>query len=473
VECGYLTVAEDRLASSPTERGELQLAVGVFKAVHPNAAVAPLIYLDGGPGAPALDDVVGGWPLFAPLVVDRDLVVLDQRGTGHSKPALSCDTVMTAGDGGSDFLAACRNDLAAKVVSLSHFDSASSATDVNDLRVALGYPLWNLFGISYGTRLALTVLRDYPESVRSIVIDSVLPPQVDALAEAGKNANRAFDVIFDSCASQPDCLRAFPTLRQDFYDTIAALSATPAAIALDGGEVFPLDADLTIDILLSICYSAPAIAYVPEFIDGLHRADYSLMKQILSAMGSAGGGGFATGMNFSVVCREMAPFTSRQAIAQADSDLPPILAAHFDAKGLLDLCDQWMVTPANSIEHLPVASDRPGLVLSGGYDPVTPPASSQLAASTLSHATFLGLADQSHGAFESPCGRSVIDRFVTDPAAAPDVSCAESLAPIALLAPPATKAAALVRSWPTHEKLPDAVLASILRGIRLTRTRLK
>ena len=187
MECGYLTVAEDCQASSPTDRGALQLAVGVFKADHPSAGAAPLLYLDGGPGGPALDDVVALWRLFAPLAVDRDLVVFDQRGTGHSKPALMCDDIMVATDAGeSDFVTACRNDLAAKVVSLSHFDSASSATDINDLRIALGYPAWDLFGISYGTRLALTVLRDYPDSVRSIVIDSVLPPQVDALAEAGQ-----------------------------------------------------------------------------------------------------------------------------------------------------------------------------------------------------------------------------------------------------------------------------------------------
>ena len=189
-------------------------------------------------------------------------------------------------------------------------------------------------------------------------------------------------------------------------------------------------------------------------------------------MGSASSGSLALGMNLSVICREMAPFTSRQAIAQANSDLPPMLATHFVAKGVLDLCDYAERCPRRLDRALGDLERSTALVLSGGYDPVTPPAWSALAASTLSHAIFLELADQSHGAFEGACGRNAVDHFVADPSAAPDVSCADALPPIALLAPAATKAAALVRSWEAHERLPDAVVASILRGMRQSRTRL-
>src|SRR5579859_3189448 len=232
VECGRLTVAENRKAATPAERGSLSLAVGVFKARTPIPTAVPLRFLYGGPGEAALDEIAILWPEFAPLAEQRDLVVLDQRGTGRSKPLLSCggvppsDAALTPD--GLDFLRRCRDDLATKVVSLSDFDTASNAADVDELRQALGYATWDLFGVSYGTRLALTVARDFPAGTRSIAIDSVLPLQVDPFAEQGTNANRTFELIFDGCAAQPSCASAFPSLRQDFYDTLTALDTTPA-----------------------------------------------------------------------------------------------------------------------------------------------------------------------------------------------------------------------------------------------------
>jgi pimeloyl-ACP methyl ester carboxylesterase len=470
VECGYLTVAEDRRASSPAQRGKLQLAVAVFKSRAPSSAATPLLYLDGGPGGPALDDVVGAWSLFALFAERHDFVVFDQRGTGHSQPLLSC-TGSDAYDGSSSpeasaarslALHSCHDELAAKVMSLSNFDSASSAADVDELRTALGYPRWNLFGVSYGTRLALTVARDFPAGVGSLVIDSVLPPQVDAFAEAGANANRAFEHIFDGCSSQPSCAAAFPALRQDFYDTITALSTKPATIVLNDGNNVVLDADLVIELLFSICYVATVIPYVPQLIDELHRETYANLTSILSNVASAPTG-LALGMNLSVVCREMAPFTSRQAIAEANADLQPVLGTHFTAVKDLDICDIWNVAPAAPLEHLPVASDLPSLVLSGGYDPVTPPAWGRAAASTLSRGTFLELAAQSHAAFKDTCARGVVDRFSTDPSAPLDVDCVGSRPALAFVAPPPSATAALVRSRGADALLPDDVLASIRR----------
>jgi hypothetical protein len=131
----------------------------------------------------------------------------------------------------------------------------------------------------------------------------------------------------------------------------------------------------------------------------------------------------------------------------------------------------WRVDAALPIEHLPVVSDVPSLVLSGGYDPVTPPTWSALAASTLSRSTFLELSNEAHGAFENGCARSTILRFATDPSAPLDVSCASALPTLTFVTPPPTATAALVRSWSPGDRLPDPVIASILRQVRQARVR--
>jgi pimeloyl-ACP methyl ester carboxylesterase len=470
VDCGYLTVAENRKGSSPKERGTLELAVGVFKSGGPSPSAPPLLYLDGGPGGPALDDVVGGWPLFQSVAIHGDLVVFDQRGTGHSKPSLVCDESLLKGDAGSA-LQACRDDLAGKVLDLSNFDSASSAADVDELRRALGLPAWNVFGVSYGTRLALTVARDHPANIGSIVIDSVLPPQVDALAQSGTNANRAFELIFDNCAAQDACARAFPNLRDDFYATLDQLAASPAPIPLSNGSTFFLDADFVIDLVFSLCYAAEVIPFIPEIIEEFHLAQFDALAAALSTATSPGqGSNLAVGMNLSVVCREMAPFTSRQAYAQANADLPPALRAHFGAADQLDECDVWKVAPAGAIEHQAVISDIPALVLSGGFDPVTPPAWGKLAATTLSKGIFLEVPSQAHGVFENPCAGNIIEHFVRNPGMPPDTNCTADLPAITFAAPTAPPVALLVRSQ-AHPSLPDSAQAAVVSLLRHRRPR--
>jgi pimeloyl-ACP methyl ester carboxylesterase len=470
VECGRLTVAENRNGATPQERGSLELAVGVFKARTPSPNSVPLVFLTGGPGEGALDDAALMWPAFAPLAEQRDLVVLDQRGTGYSKPALSCISV-SPGDAapspdGLDILRNCRDALAPKVVSLSDFDTASNAADVDELRRALGYPAWDLFGVSYGTRLALTVARDFAAGTRSIAIDSVLPLQVDPFAEQGPNANRAFEHIFDGCAAQPSCAAAYPSLRQDFYDTLMALDTNPAMLKLDNGSMVPIGPDIIIRTLFILSYSAQVIPIIPQFIDQFHKGDFTILSALFQMMPSTmPSGSFAEGMNLSVTCREMAPFSSRDAIAKANEGLTPILRKYFSRPAPLDACDAWNVMPAPPVEHQPVMSDRPALVLEGDYDPVTPPAWGKAAASTLSHSTFVEIASQAHGTFREPCVLSILKQFLNDPSAAPDASCVQNIAPLVFLANQ-HEAMSKERIASLIEQIPPPVLEELRRNLR-------
>jgi len=190
VLCGTFDVPEDRSSASSASR--LKLAVAVFKGDSADAAKSPVVYLEGGPGGGALSDVVAGIRAFEPLLPEHDLVVLDQRGTGYSTPSLDCTESVDAkaADASAaelDAVARCRARLS-ETVNLAHFDTAANAADVRELRSALGYATWNLFGVSYGTRLALEVLRQGQDGVRSAVIDSVLPVSPDVA-----NAHRVLE----------------------------------------------------------------------------------------------------------------------------------------------------------------------------------------------------------------------------------------------------------------------------------------
>ena len=235
VECGYLLVPEDR---ADPDSPNLRLAVAIF---HPSGGASqpdPILYLSGGPGGSALEFLSLTFSKLEPaLAANRDLILFDQRGVGRSEPALDCPAMIELGrellddelDGkvltkeeafelALETLLACYQDLS-QIADLSAYNTVANAADVNDLRLALGYDQVNLWGTSYGTRLALGVMRDHPDGLRSVILDSVYPPDVDLYLESPANVNRAFTVFFEGCAQDEACNAAYPDLRAVFFDT--------------------------------------------------------------------------------------------------------------------------------------------------------------------------------------------------------------------------------------------------------------
>jgi pimeloyl-ACP methyl ester carboxylesterase len=175
----------------------------------------------------------------------------------------------------------CRERLVAEGIDLSAYHSAASAADVNDLRVALGLPSLNLYAVSYGTRLALTILRDFPETVRSAVLDSTYPLQVNLYTSLAPNAERAFNVLFDRCATDPTCSIAYPDLKNVFYDLVNQLNDSPAEVDLQssGGKVkIRLDGDRLIDVLLVGLYNPSVAAQIPAMIFAIRQGDYAILR---------------------------------------------------------------------------------------------------------------------------------------------------------------------------------------------------
>jgi pimeloyl-ACP methyl ester carboxylesterase len=360
------------------------------------------------------------------------LILFDQRGTGYSQPRLDCPerasvtghllaVGLTATESLQVILDAfrrCRDRLAGQGIDLTAYHSAASAADLNDLRLALGYEKLNLYAVSYGTRLALTIMRDYPEAVRSAVLDSVYPLQVNLYTALAPNSNRAFDVFFDRCLADPACNASYPDLRNVFYRLVDQLNANPVFLNLYAGgaeQSVRVDGGLLIDVLFVGLYNPAVTRSMPQMIYDVLRGDYDILRQRLELYFDASG---ALGMQMSVQCSEEMPFNAPEEAYALAQGLPQQIAAFYPAsvQPLFATCREWPVAPPDPRENLPVLSDLPALILAGGHDPITPPEWGRVAAQDLSHVYYHEFPGHGHWVTRSSrCALSMALAFWNDP----------------------------------------------------------
>ncbi|MBN1965899.1 MAG: alpha/beta fold hydrolase [Anaerolineae bacterium] len=459
VECGYLIVPEDR--TQPDAR-TIRLAVAIFH--HAGDPVStPVVYLEGGPGSSALEFIRFGFAeQFAPLLAaDHDVIVFDQRGVGLSEPALDCPAYDTLLLETLDFeldgrlvtaqeraelavtaLLACSESLRA-AADLAAYHTAANADDIDDLRHALGYAQVNLWGISYGTRLALSVLRFHPEGVRSVVLDSVFPPDVNLQIDAPGNARRAFDVLFANCAADPLCALAYPDLEATFWATVDRLNAEPASLTVSHvltRATYPavLDGDTLVGTLFRMMYVTDFWPLLPGLIESVSAGRYEGISQIIGLHISQQES-MSTGMYFSVECHDDMPFGTRAGYDAALEVLPELAGFFrtYPLSGLAtEICAAWGAGEAAPVANEAVSSDVPTLVMAGEYDPITPPAWAELAASTLSHSYFYTYPGVAHGASPAAaCPMGMMLDFLADPDTPPDDACIAAMAVPAFVVP--------------------------------------
>jgi pimeloyl-ACP methyl ester carboxylesterase len=436
-DCGYLVVPEDRARpDSPV----IRLHVAIFRNLAGTPVPDPVVHLAGGPGSSSLE--VAGYILGRGLdavLAQRDLIFFDQRGTGASVPRLDCPErqaiTSTLLDGSLsrenaqaavvDAFQRCRERLLSQGIDLSAYQSAASAADLNDLRLALGVEQLNLYAVSYGTRLALTLMRDYPQAVRSAVLDSVYPLEVNLYTALAPNADRAFHVFFDRCASSPDCSAAYPDLRRVFYELVDQLNASPVPVSLfAGGAERPvrLDGDLLIDVLFVGLYNPAVTASMPQMIYDIRQGDFSILEGRLALYFETSS---ALGMQMAVQCAEEFPFNSPEEAFAAAQGIQPQIAAYYPAsvQPLFTVCREWATVLPSANENLPVASDLPVLVLAGEYDPITPPEWGRSAAQHLPHSYFYEFPGHGHWVTRSSrCAVAMALAFWNEPAVDPGLA---------------------------------------------------
>jgi pimeloyl-ACP methyl ester carboxylesterase len=459
--CGYLVVPETR--SRPHGR-TIRLMVAKYPARSPEKQPDPVVYLAGGPGDIAPLEVNG--LIAADFIRDRDILVVSQRGTMFSEPTLTCASI-------DDFARvalglrfyseatkrahlaateACHRKLTATGAVLSAYNSTESAADVADLRKVLGLTAWNVYGTSYGSYLAQTLMRDHPEGIRSVVLDSVLPTTYSVPANWW-NARAGFDNLFQACAAETACNAAHPGLAETFTRLVNKLEAEPLTTTVSDpatGENLKvvLDGGALVDWLRNQNYAVPLLRAAPDRIDGLAaRRPESIAAIAKDRAHRAPPSGpnvpaLGYGLAFGVSCREDYPFATADELAAAGREAFPSYPASVTREGVggwayfnEDCRDVWKVPAAPEAMRQPVASAIPTLLISGSFDTLTSLAGAKAAAMRLSSATIISIPGIGHFVSpNSPCVQRVIVSFLADPAA-PDASCVAGLTPQTFAAP--------------------------------------
>ena len=449
-QCGNLVVPENR--ADPNSR-MIELHVVVIGSSSHSLEPDPILYLAGGPGSSIVETALYQLPVFQRFLEERDVIVFDQRGVGASQPALDCpedtevvfDTLnqhLPEDEQNALHLEAmrtCRDRLVQEGVDLTGYTTAENAADVRDLRSAMGIPEWNIYGVSYGTRLALATMRDHPQGIRSVILDSAFPLDVDFYSSIVPNADRAFKTLFDECAANPPCARAYPDLESKLYEVAALLDEQPGAAIVfnpftrQTHEVV-VTGDRLVDTVFDALYVKDFIPLLPELIYDAGEYEFDMFEMVFGTI-LAQIDFSSLGMYFSVNCADEAQFTTPDQVAAA-SKPHPRLAPYLETDSIFEICGFWGASP-DGIKSASFSVDIPTLILAGGFDPITPPEWGRRAASGLPRSHYFEFASAAHGVLgSSDCSLDVSLEFLRTPGRAPDGSCLDELPPAVFKTPP-------------------------------------
>ena len=424
VLCGALTRPENPAA--PDGRAiDLKIVVLPARASHPMPD--PLYVIAGGPGqsASGVAPMLNG--LWRQIRRQRDVVFVDQRGTGGSN-RLDCEderarqpiALRLVHDEEADVRAldACRQSLRQKA-DLGLYGTSLAVDDLEAVRRALGHGQINLWGISYGTRVALAYLGRHGERVRTVTLDAVVPPDVRVFETMGKNAARALELTFADCARDAACAAAFPDLRARFFALVDRLQREPIKAAIPDprtGQIAEVEitARSFAAIVRNVLYDPDVTALLPLTIAQLEKGDARGFLAQADALTKSTE--VAEGMHLSVYCGEEFDRLSSGGGARAASALPLSQAEELFGgqlvEGYAKSCAGWPRGEVNASLFQPVVSDVPVLILSGALDPVTPPEFGDQVGKTLSNARHVVAPGASHGVSARGCAAKVIARFI-------------------------------------------------------------
>jgi len=423
---------------------QLDIHFMVVPAVARRRLPDPVFLLAGGPGQSAIALAPAVLPLLARLNNRRDIVFVDQRGTGRSAP-LECEDrrhaplVEPAGiDAQLAQLRQCLTRLSSTAPlrstdDLRFFTTTIAMQDLDAVRARLGAERINLVGASYGTRAALEYARQFPDRLRRSVLDGVAPPDMELPASGGVDTQAAFDAMLTDCERSPACQRAHPTLRADWLALLGSLPKQVRAIhPLTGQrETFTLDSDRVLGAVRGPLYAPSLAAGLPQAIGEAAQGRYEALLGLADALASRRGGTVAMGMHFSVLCAEDGPLLLRDMPVAASSAGPASLSAPFidhAAQLYQRACAFWPRGAVPEAFYKLSTASTATLLLSGGLDPATPPRHADRVALALGpKARQVTVANAGHGLMGIGCVRDVMFRFIdaADDAAAlaVDASC--------------------------------------------------
>ena len=438
---GYLEVPENRM--NPNSQ-LIQLPVYIFKSRNPKPKNDPIIYTVGGPGSSTMPSAA--YMKYYQYLDDRDFILFEQRGTAYAQPHLDCpewaeavyqsNLPQTTNQASDSLMAqatrACRDRLLKQNIDLNAYHTNASAADIADLVKVLGIKQYNLLSLSYSTKIAQVMLRDYPKGIRSVVMDSPLPLEVNYDEESVANLLSAVELLLNDCAASPDCARAFPNLKQRFWQFLEDKTNDPLAVQVTNPEtgkeeLFYLKGKDFISFFSGV--STGNVPNVPLEIHRLLSGDLSFVKEQLQSLFEGPGAGYGQGMRLSVWCAEEYPFVSQEKVKEQTHQYPQtqgLSPAVFEE----EICEIWGIQRAYLKENRAVKAEIPVLLISGEYDNETPPkwaAQMQKNLTNSFHITFKGWKHGPTTNWSNPCGMEVANAFFNEPTKRPSLKCFEKI----------------------------------------------
>ncbi|MGH8873201.1 MAG: alpha/beta fold hydrolase [Acidimicrobiia bacterium] len=434
--CGYVAVSLDH---GDPDLGAIRIAVSYFANARGGP---PMMAFLGGPG-------IGNAGLLGAFAgAPFPILMVDERGTGSSEPSLDCPEVE------ADFerrltepffhepaleryrvaVQQCRDRLVGAGIDLGMFGSDQSARDIGIVHRALGFDQVTLLGASYGSRLLLTKLREEPDGVRGVILESPVPVEWNMFEARPLVESEALQHLFRACRDDQICHEAHGDLMPVVADTMTRLDAEPLTITVSravGNDELPMlvDGDMFLFLIMSAMGATSMIPRLPQLITRASEDDI----EALVALGESAMEmmdpifPFSEGMTTSVLCYEEEPFNDPSAIEAAVENAIDLLDPRYYEEAV-DECAIWDIEAAGPIEDQPVHSDVPALVIVGAFDPITPISNAELIAGAMPNATVVIHPSGGHGAGpSSPCTLGLVDSFFKDPSAPLDTSCVDSL----------------------------------------------
>lgn len=449
VECGSLSVLEDRARS---DGPRVQLPVIIVKSRTTPALPDPIVFTAGGPGFSSFGNIAGF--ARAPYLAQRDLILIEQRGTRYAKPSLGCYELdrallenLTRAAPVNEEIAhevaaadACHTRLTQNGVDVAAYHTATIAADLEDLRRVLGYDQWNLLGTSYSTRLMFTMLRTYPDHIRSVTLDSPALLTIKQYEAQWSVLDRALQRVFARCRAAAECAAAYPKLEQQLRQLIERFNQEPLSVAItDPLHDQPLHARITGDdlalLVMGMLYDWQTIPYIPFLIDQLDRGNSAVVTPLLQT-GLVTLLNYQRGMYYSVQCQDQIPFNEASVIAKEQEAHPLLRNIQLPLyRSDPSICAVWQVPPALPETHAPVKSSIPTLLIVGEYDPVVAPEWSEIAARSLDTSFVYQVPGMGHSPMiQSSCGVALVTAFLDQPTRAPE-DCTAALTGLPFVTP--------------------------------------
>ena len=436
---GYLEVLENR---DKPNGNTIKLPVYIFKSRSKNPKPDPIIYTVGGPGYTSMR--ASQYMKFYKYLDDRDFILFEQRGTQYAKPSLDCpewakavyqsnlpnfDATITD----SLFQNAakeCGKRLRDKGIDLNSYTTNDIAADINDLMNVLEIEEYNLLTMSYSTKIGQVLIRDYPDKIRSVVMDSPLPLEVNYDEESVNNLLESVNNLLNDCETDTDCNTAFPNLKSRFLKYLEDKTNNPLEVKVENPENGKLETFYLIGADLISVFSSARTGDVPNIPFEIHKIlnnDLSSVKKQLQSVFQEPGGGIGRGMRLSVWCAEENPFNSQEKIAAETTKYPAIKGlspAVFD----IEVCKIWSVKKVSEIENQAVKSNIPVLLISGEYDELTPVKWAEAMTHNLTNSYHLIFKGWKHGPttnWSNPCAMEAANDFFNNPTEKPKPECFE------------------------------------------------